>query len=283
MDDVFEAHSSNSEFSDGYDVIEEPYHHVARRISDVLRNKSAKPKTVLIDDIENIQQAVRSGIGIDSIYVSTGTSSAVANDMCKLAGNVPAYVLSHKVMGSLFGAEKRSRVFALAKVPRPKQLSDLSDSEGDIVVLDGVRLAGNIGAIIRTSVGFGVSALVLLDSGLKNIFDRRLIRASRGLVFTLPIVLASPGELSDYVQLERMPVGTLAANATDRLDSLGSVPGKMAIILGSERKGVSERLQSIASYRCSIPMSPEIESFNVSVSAGIALYARNRSRCSIGR
>lgn len=278
MHETGHADSGNGELTDGHAVIEEPYHRVARRIADVLRNRSTDPKTILVDDLENIQQATRSGIKIDSIYVTEGTSSAIKSEVLMTAGQTPVYMLSRMVVGRLFGDEKRTRVFALAREPRSAQFSDLSATDGDVIILDGVRLAGNIGAIIRSSVGFGISGLVLLDSGLKSIFDRRLIRASRGLVFTLPVVLATPEELAEYVHRENMAVGILTAHATDNLDLFGSIPDRMAIILGSERQGVSERLQGIAKYGCSIPMSPEIDSFNVSVSAGIALYERSRSR-----
>ncbi|MDO4259006.1 MAG: TrmH family RNA methyltransferase [Actinomycetaceae bacterium] len=259
-------------------VIDDPNHPISRRIRDVLRNRSSKPKTILIDDPENIEQAARSGVQLDSLYVTEGLPPSSIGDTLSVHGRLPVHMLSRGVVDGLFGDEKRARVFALANAPRPARLSDLSSAQGDIVVLDGVRLMGNIGAITRTSAGFGAAGLVLLESGLRHVFDRRLIRASRGLVFTLPIVLATPDEFADYVLGERTVVSTLTAHAIERLESASGVQDRMAIVLGSERHGVSEKLDRLASYRYAIPMSPEIDSLNVSVAAGIALYERNRSR-----
>ncbi|AXR74841.1 TrmH family RNA methyltransferase [Auritidibacter ignavus] len=258
-------------------IIDDSHHPVARRISDVLRNRSSKPKIILIDDLENIEQAVRNNVRLDSLYMTEGSQPASINDTIFEYGEFPTHTLSRDVADGLFGGEKQSRIFALAKAPRPAKLSDLSETESDIVVLDGVRLVGNIGAITRTSVGFGTAGLILLDSGLQNVFDRRLIRASRGLVFALPIVLTTVDEFARYIHRERISVGTLTAHATDSLESAWDIAERMAIVLGSERHGVSEKLNTIADYKYAIPMSPEVESLNVSVSAGIALYERSRS------
>ncbi|MEJ4112845.1 TrmH family RNA methyltransferase [Corynebacterium kroppenstedtii] len=257
-------------------VINDPHHDIPRRIVNILRDHREHPTTILIDDIDNIQQATRSGIHIESLYASEGTPDETITEIHNLAGEAPVHILSRSVIDNLFGKEKRTRIFALAPAPQITRLGDLSTTDGDIIVLDGVRLVGNIGAITRSAVGFGASAVVLLDSGLANAYDRRLIRASRGLVFSLPLVLATPQELLEYVRQEKITVGTFAARATDNLETLSTIPGRMAIILGSERHGVSDTITANADHTYSIPMSPHIDSYNVSVSAAIALYERNR-------
>lgn len=260
-----------------YAVISDPHHPIVRRINDVLRSRASRPKTILIDDIENIDQAARTGVRLDSLYLTQGIRLSSRDDSISKYRPVPTYTLSRAIIDGLFGGEKRARIFALAEAPRVARLDDLSARDGDIVVLDGVRLVGNIGAITRTSAGFSAAGLVLLESGLWNVFDRRLIRASRGLVFALPVVLATADEFAEYVLRERISVGTLAANATESLESVHRIRWRMALVLGSERSGLSEELNGIASYKYSIPMSPDLESLNVSVSAGIALYERSRT------
>ncbi|WP_150460802.1 TrmH family RNA methyltransferase [Nesterenkonia ebinurensis] len=277
MHETTSLHDRSNGPGEEHAVIDDPHHPIARRIGDVLRNRSPRPKMILIDDLENIEQAVRSNVRLDSLYMTEGLQLPSISDTISEYGILPTHTLSRNVVDGLFGGEKRARIFALAKAPSSAKLGDLSGTQGDIVVLDGVRLVGNIGAITRTSVGFGTAGLVLLESGLRNVFDRRLIRASRGLVFALPIVLATLDEFAEYVLTERINVGTLTAHATERLESACGVAERMAIVLGSERHGVSQELGTIANHRYAIPMSPEIESLNVSVSAGIALYERNRS------
>ncbi|SIN86165.1 TrmH family RNA methyltransferase [Agromyces cerinus] len=257
--------------------IDSARHPAARRIADVLRSRSERPKVFVLDDLENIEQAVACGVELDGLYA---TESSVANGPPALIGvdpDVPVHVIDDAVARSLFGEQKHSRIFALAHSPRSPRLSDLIETTGDIIVLDGVRLVGNIGAITRTACALGAAGIVLLESGLRTTLDRRLIRASRGLVFATPVILASRAECADFIQREQLSVAALSADAVDALSSIGAVTRRLAIVLGGERDGVSSELDALTAHRYAIPMSPNVESLNVSVAAGLALY-EHRSR-----
>lgn len=242
----------------------------ARRIADVLRARSGNPRVFLIDDAENIREAVAGGVTIDSVYVSP--SADLLASAAAAGHDVPHYVLGDGVARTLFGDQKRSRVFALARAPRQPRLQDLIAATGDIIVLDGVRLVGNIGAITRTACALGASGVVLVDSGLRTIFDRRLIRSSRGLVFATSVVTATRRECVEFLGEEHVTVAALSADAVEPLRSIRSVPGRLALLMGGEREGVSSELDALTTHRYAIPMSPDVESLNVSVAAGIALY-----------
>ena len=141
---------------------------------------------------------------------------------------------------------------------------------------DGVRLLGNIGAIARTATAFDAAGLVLLDSNLTSVFDRRLTRASRALNFALPIVLADRREFLAFA--DARPVVLLDRGGACTLERSLSAPHPVALVMGSERTGASEEIEAAAAVRCEIPISGRVESLNVSVAAGIALYARSRAR-----
>lgn len=255
----------------GGEVVDSLRHPLARRVADVLRTRSAKPRTVLVDDPVNIAQARRHGLRLDGVYVTDGTDPAV---VAEAAAGATVHVLSEEVAARLFSGEKRSRVFALARLPRPARLGDLTTSQSDLVVLDGVRLTGNIGAVVRSARAMGAAGVVLLDSGLRTVADRRLVRASRGLVFALPVVLATHRELLDFVGCEGMPLAVLGAEATEELGEVHDVPERLALVVGGERDGVSPELGRRAAHRYAIPTADDVESLNVSVAAAIALYER---------
>ena len=151
-------------------------------------------------------------------------------------------------------------------------------ADGDVVALDGVRLLGNIGAIARTATAFDAAGLVLLDSNLTSVFDRRLTRASRALNFALPIVLADRREFLAFAEDDARPVVLLDRGGACTLERSLSAPHPVALVMGSERTGASEEIEAAAAVRCEIPISGRVESLNVSVAAGIALYARSRAR-----
>lgn len=255
-------------------VIDSERHPAIRRVVDVMRSTTPHPRTLLIDDEENIAQAVAAGVQLDAVYVAESAELPAAF----AATTASVFTVNDSVSKALFKTDKRSRVFALARAPRLAQLRDLATLEGDIVVLDGVRIAGNIGAIIRSAVAFGAAGVVLLDSGLATVFDRRLIRASRGLVFALPVLLTSAEGLTTFLRSERMPLASLAANGDEPLSSVGNVRERMALLFGSERTGASAGVEELATSRYSVPMNDGVESLNVSVAAGITLYERARAR-----
>jgi TrmH family RNA methyltransferase len=256
-------------------VIDSAHHPDARRVTDVLRGPAGAGRTFLIDDEENIVQAVRGGIRLDGLYLTD--DAPPAHEMMRAAQGTPVHVISARVGKELFGVEKRSRVFALARTPRPPALADVTHRPGPIVVLDGVRLAGNIGAIIRTACALDAAGVVLVDSGLTSALDRRLIRASRGHVFSLPVVLAGRRAVRGYLQEQGVGIATLTARASTPLSAIGELPDRIGLLLGSERAGASDDLDSLATHRYFIPMSAEVESLNVSVAAAIALYAHREA------
>lgn len=246
----------------------------ARRVADVLRAGSAARKTFLIDDEENISQAVRNGIELLALYRTENAEMSNALRTAAQQSHAPTFRMAAHVAKELFGSGKRTRIFALARSPRKARLEDLTGDAGDIVVLDGVRLAGNIGAIARTAHALGASGLILVDSGLSSVLDRRLVRASRGIAFALPIVLAGREETVAYLESQSIALVSLSADVACPLAGIRSMQGRLALLLGSERHGVSSELESKAERAFGIPINPDVESLNVSVAAGIALYSR---------
>ena len=240
------------------------------RVKDILRGGGRK--AIVVDDEENIVDAIEYGVQIEEIYCSEGYCPEM-EATAEILRPYETFRLAPATLARLFKAEKRSRIFAVAKAPRRRRLEDLRGADGD-----GVRLLGNIGAIARTATAFDAAGLVLLDSNLTSVFDRRLTRASRALNFALPIVLADRREFLAFAEDDARPVVLLDRGGTGTLERSLSAPHPVALVMGSERTGASEEIEAAAAVRCEIPISGRVESLNVSVAAGIALYARSRAR-----
>lgn len=236
-----------------------------------LRPRAAGRGGVIIDDVENIWQAHRAGVRIGRAFFTPSERAAAAD--LEEAG-VPVVEVTRDQAQDVFGVERASRVFAVAYPARPRQLGSLRDDDRDLVVLDGVRLVGNIGAIIRTTAAFGGSGVVLLNSGLGSVHDRRLIRASRGLLFTLPVVVSTVEALLGF--FEEQDIGVVTGSVRGGIDvmHLSRLPGRAAIVLGSERHGCSGVLEERADAQVRIATTSRVESLNVSVAAGILLNTR---------
>lgn len=235
------------------------------------RARGAGREGVIIDDVENILEAHGAGVRIDRAFFTLSEKTAA---VALAEAGVPVVEVSPEQTREIFGVERSSRVFALAHPSRPRHLASLRDLHGDLVVLDGVRLVGNIGAIIRTTVALGGSGVVLLNSGLASVYDRRLIRASRGLVFRIPVVLSEPATVVRFCEERNIPLMAGSAHRGMDVAHLALLPMRVALVLGGERHGCSVELEEGVTAQLHIATSSRVESLNVSVAAGIMLNIR---------
>jgi TrmH family RNA methyltransferase len=275
----------------------------AQRIADLAKPGHKNTKVALIEDQEPLQNALRAGVRfIEVYYDDRHEPPSQLIEACAEAGAKIAAIDSSLAM-RLFKTDKRPKLFGLALVPKPVPLAALVERAGDIVVLDGVRIVGNIGAIIRTASGLGAAGVVLIDSGLSSIADRRLLRASRGYVFSLPVIVTTAGDFQAFVDRHKLACVVLEADTRGQptaltasasvgspaspsvaakptsLADLAAAPGRKALVFGSERTGASVQFRAGLPgpgtvTTVAIPMPGPVESLNVSVAVGIALYAR---------
>ena len=228
---------------------------------------------ILIDDEENILQALDAGVEIHSLYRSGGEVLS-PKLMRKLPHGVGVHEVAKRTCKKLFENDRISRIFAIARTPTVRSLNSLLDVPRDLVALEDLTISGNIGAIVRTSLAFGGGALILLNKEPIDIYDRRLIRASRGHVFALPVLTATREEFLGFCEQSRIPVLVMAAQADYPERDAAALPERLVIVLGSEKDGCSETLMNAATLRVRIPISSGVESLNVSTAAGIMLYNR---------
>ena len=235
---------------------------------------------ILIDDEENILQALGAGIEIDSLYFAG--EEVVSDELRnKLTPGATIHEVAKRTTKKLFENDKLSRMFAIAETPKPKGLELLKTIKKDIVVLEDVSISGNIGNIIRTSLGLDMGGMILLNMDPLDLYDRRLIRASRGYMFTLPIMTASTQDFLNYCKTNNETLLVTAMEAEKTVDEIASIPERLLIVFGSEKEGCSPEIEGAATMQVRIPISNKVESLNVSAAAGITLFNRigfNRKR-----
>lgn len=247
------------------------------RVKETLRNRDLNPTLFVIDDEENILQAARAGVELLGVFISSNAHPPAGFLDNPVLSGADIACVAHTDVRDIFGSERLSRVFALARWHDRPQLTDILDRPGDIIVLDGVRLVGNIGAIIRNACAFRAAGVVVVDSGLSDLVDRRLIRASRGTVFSIPVVFAEPEEAVAQARAKDIPLAVLDGGAEHAITEIGGLAPRVGLVLGSEKTGPSLIMHEAATSRYRIDISSAIESLNVSVAAAIAMYERARS------
>ena len=146
-----------------------------------------------------------------------------------------------------------------------------------LLVVDSVTDVRNLGAIARTAYAAGCDALVLPQKNSASV-NADAVKTSAGALMHLPVCR----ELDLSASMSYMKDSGLAVvAATEKGEDLYQCPlpdGPVALVLGSEEKGIQRGLLELADYRVRIPMSGEVSSLNVSVAAGILLYEVVRIR-----
>jgi 23S rRNA (adenosine1067-2'-O)-methyltransferase len=228
---------------------------------------------ILIDDEENILQALEAGVEVESVYYA-GDEVISGSLREKLTPGATIHEVAKRTTKKIFENNKLSRIFAVAETPKPKGLELLKTIKRDIVVLEDLSISGNIGNIIRTSLALDLGGMILLNMDPLDLYDRRLIRASRGYMFSLPIMTASTAEFLDYCKANNETLLVTAMEAEKSVDEISSIPQRLLIIFGSEKEGCSPEIEKAATLKARIPINSRVESLNVSAAAGITLFNR---------
>ena len=251
-------------------LIDHLQHPMAIEIRSLLdRSVRMHKKEMIIDDIECIQIALKSNIHVTSIIT---TEPSDLNYFHPLPQSIKVWQLSTRTGKKIFGGEKRSRIFALAHFPENQSLDIADVASKDLLVLDQLAITGNIGAIMRSAKAFELGALILIDQDMVDLYDRRIIRASRWFVFNTPIYCLS---LSSWVEIApklKQAIYYTCANEGDPLEHVVHSSGSIAVIMGSEKTGCQARLKQTAQDGIYISMSQTVESLNVSVASSLIMY-----------
>ncbi len=210
---------------------------------------------------------------IESVYYA---GDEVISDKLrnKLTPGATIHEVAKRTTKKIFENDKLSRIFAIAETPEPKGLELLKSIKKDIVVLEDLSISGNIGNIIRTSLALDLGGMILLNMDPLDLYDRRLIRASRGYLFSLPIMTVSTKDFLDYCKANNETLLVTAMEAEKSVEEIASIPERLLIVFGSEKEGCSPEIEKAATMRVRIPINARVESLNVSAAAGITLFQR---------
>ena len=155
-----------------------------------------------------------------------------------------------------------------------KKYSNLLEKNVDHVILDNISNMGNLGTIIRSSLGFGIKNIALIGNNI-DYFDPKVIRASMGAIFKLNIQHFDT--LMDYQNTYKNHLYPFMLHSKYELTSVDFSKDPSSLIFGNESSGLDENIygefDSIV-----IKHSNEIDSLNITNAASIALYEFNKQR-----
>jgi TrmH family RNA methyltransferase len=143
-------------------------------------------------------------------------------------------------------------------------------------VSDGIQEPGNLGTIIRTADAAGVDAVILLG-GTCDVFIPKVIRATAGSIFHVPIAHAKAETFVRWLRDMKIKLAATSADADKSVFNTG-LDGPVAFAFGNEAHGVSEMIRKSADICLKVPIYGNAESLNVATSAAVCLYEAARQR-----
>ena len=159
-------------------------------------------------------------------------------------------------------------IMALCKKKEEKSLGD------KVLILDNIQDPGNLGTIIRSSVAFGISDIILSDDTV-DLYNPKVIRSTEGMLFYINIVRRNIiDEINRLKNNNYIIYGTNVDNGIDVREV--SEKNKYALIMGNEGNGIKEEVLDLCDEYLYITIKDNCESLNVGVATSILLYELNR-------
>jgi RNA methyltransferase, TrmH family len=230
-----------------------------------------------VEGVRIVEEAIRSGLHLRAVLFSESGESRAGRLLPQLAAQVETLLLPDKLFTSVVPSETPQGVAALVRM-KSYALQDLLGAEtGSLVVaVAGVQDPGNLGTILRSAEAFGASG-VLLGENTVSAYNSKVVRASAGSIFRIPLVKQDLGTALPALRERRLRLlATSSHKGTPMNEAEFTSP--LALLVGSEGAGVPPKIMAQVDEVVAIPHSPKVESLNAGVAASIVLYEAARQR-----
>ena len=241
-------------------------------------------KEHLIFGIRAIIEAIQAGKEVDKVFVQKEISGELMKDLMKVMkrGNinfsyVPVEKLNRLTPNNHQGAVASISPIGFMDLEHLVESTIESGKKPLFLILDQISDARNFGAIIRTAECTGVNGIIVQKSGSAPV-NGDTVKTSAGAVFNIPICKVE--HIKDAIfYLQGSGIQTVAATekTEDSIYDIDLTKG-IAVIMGSEERGINPSVLKIVDHKAKLPMFGSIGSLNVSVACGAFLYEVIRQR-----
>lgn len=176
----------------------------------------------------------------------------------------PTHIVPFELLKKITGLPSPEGVVAEFPYPQPTSL----EGKSFVLVLDQITDPGNLGTILRTAVAFGWEGVFVLP-GCVDLFNEKVIRASRGASFLLPYQTGTWEIIQKLANEIKAPLFLADVKGTPFQEI--AIPKAAFLILSNEAHGISEAADRL-STKVTIPMQGEMESLNVAIAGALLMH-----------
>lgn len=231
-----------------------------QQVRKLLTSRKAREEAGLFaaDGTKLLEEAVRYFPGLDTVILSEGVEASVPDTVRRI--RVP-----EDVMASISPMEAPQGALFLCRLPEKTPFVP----KPGMLLLDGIQDPGNVGTVLRTADALDIPVALL--EGCADPYSHKVVRASMGAVFRVQPVLSTWAEAREACRQAGIPIGVTALSPQAK-DLRQASLEQMAVVIGSEGRGVRQEILDFSDAELIIPMNPHCESLNAAVAATIVMW-----------
>jgi TrmH family RNA methyltransferase len=221
-----------------------------------------------------IAEAIRSGLRLETLFLRDGSEDVL--DRPALAGleTHGTLLLSRDVFASAVETASPQGIAATILIPAPH--TPAPQPQSIALILESLQDPGNLGTLIRSAEAFGAQQ-IFLTSDTVNPWNPKVVRASAGSVFRIPITRAPLAQIAAQLKQQGTILYAAVAQRTDSVSLLETTfAPHTAIMIGNEGAGLSAEALGLTHVRVRIPCA--VESLNAAIAGSTLLYEALRQR-----
>jgi TrmH family RNA methyltransferase len=239
------------------------------------RKRREKGKCI-VEGWRLLRDAWRSGVYIQKVYISKSFLDKRREELKEFLSSIPYAIVEDSLMNKISLLETPPGILGVLPLFLKPSWNLISKEKKSIVILsDGIKDPGNLGTLIRIGEGLGANALILSEDTVDP-YNYKVIRASSGSIFRLPIWIASLEEILNFFKDWRV---IIAHPHGDKIYFDFDYKESFLLILGNEAWGVREENYSrLNPIKLRIPLKEEVDSLNVAIAGSAFLFEAQKQR-----
>ena len=206
-------------------------------------------------------------------------ASALSDKLASLkqSGQAVAEVVKTDLFNKMCDTKTPQGILCVVRMPEYRLEEMLEGDGGLYLILEDIQDPGNLGTMIRTGEGAGLSG-VIMSSHTVDIFNPKTIRATMGSIYRVPYVYVD--DLADAIEsVKAAGVKTYAAHLDGRIAyDKENYCGAAAFLIGNEGNGLRRETADMADRYVRIPMLGKVESLNAASAGALFMYEAARQR-----
>jgi len=223
----------------------------------------------ILEGLRLIRGAYQAGADINNIFLSSQFYQSNKTESFLINNEDKLIFVTEQLIERV--ADTKNPQSVIAVVNQIKFTQDEVVAKDYILILDQIQDPGNMGTIIRTAVAAGFQSIVI-SKGSVDIFNLKVLRASMGAVFCLPMI--KDVKIDELIKLLKAKEQTIYAADLETDSYYNDLKYKkpLSLIIGNEAHGIRKKILDRADQITKIQLRGNIESLNAGVAAGILMF-----------